>query len=314
MHPDSLTDAITACFVQQEAQNYSYDMDMEKTRYTEFQLTSKDGTSLFARAWRPVQEPRAWITLCPGTSDHAGRYDHMGHVLNEAGFALVMPDLRGNGQSQGKRGHIDSFAQYTDDLQAALDYTRGQCPKAHFLGGHSLGGLVAAKIAIENPPDISGVFLSGAPFKLAFDPPAWKTSMSRLLTGVLPSLQLGNELDAADLSHDPQIVERQRKDPYNHGKVTLNMYVELLKAQQEVMNRGGQLKLPLLILHGGADKINAVAGSEAFYSVAGSKEKQVLIYDGFYHEIFNEIGKVKVFSDLINWMDSILNRRQNHDT
>jgi len=96
----------------------------------------------------------------------------MGRVLNEAGFAFVMPDLRGNGQSEGKRGHIDSFAQYTDDLQAALDYTRGQSPKA----------------------------------------------------------------------------------------------------QQDVMHRGSQLKLPLLILHGGADKINAVSGSEAFYSVAGSKE------------------------------------------
>jgi len=285
-------------------------MDIEKTGYTELQLTSKDGTLLVAKAWRPEQEPRAWITLCPGTSDHSGRYDHMGHVLNRAGFALVMPDLRGNGPSEGKRGHIDSFSQYTDDLQAAMDYTRGQRPKVHFLGGHSLGGLIAAKVALDNPPYIEGLFLSGAPFKLAFEPPAWKTSLSRCLTGILPSLQLGNELNAADLTHDQQIVERQRKDPYNHGKVTLNMYAELLKAQQDVMHRGGQLKLPLLILHGGADKINAVSGSEAFYSVVGSKDKQVIIYDGFYHEIFNEIGKEKVFSDLIGWMDAILKRRQ----
>jgi len=238
----------------------------------------------------------------------------MGRVLNEAGFAFVMPDLRGNGQSEGKRGHIDSFAQYTDDLKAALDYTRGQSPKAHFLGGHSLGGLVAARVAIDNPPDISGVFLSGAPFKLAFDPPAWKIILSRFLGGVLPSLQVGNELNLADLTHDKQIVERQRKDPCNHGKVSLNLYAELLKAQQDVMHRGGQLKLPLLILHGGADKINAVSGSEAFYSAAGSTEKQVLIYDEFYHEIFNEIGKEKVFSDLIDWLNSIIKRRQNHDT
>jgi alpha-beta hydrolase superfamily lysophospholipase len=279
---------------------------MEISRYKEFRLTSEDGTSLFAREWRPVQEPRAWITMSPGTSDHSGRYDHMGRVLNEAGFAFVMPDLRGNGKSEGKRGHIDSFSQYTDDLQLALDYTRDQRPKVHFLGGHSLGGLVAARGAIENPPGISGVFLSGASFRLAFDPPAWKTSMGRFLTGVLPSLQLGNELDVADLTHDKQIVERQRNDPYNHGKVTLNMYAELLKAQQEVIQRASQLKLPLLILHGGADKINAVSGSEAFYSAAGSKEKQLIIYKDFYHEIFNEDGKEKVFSDLMVWMDSII--------
>lgn len=281
-------------------------MDMEKTRYKEFQLTSEDGTSLFAREWRPVQEPRAWITMIPGTSDHSERYDQLGRLLTEAGFAFVMPDLRGNGQSEGKRGHIDSFSQYTDDLKVALEYTRDQRPKVHFLGGHSLGGLIAARVAIENPPGISGVFLSGASFRLAFDPPAWKTSMSRLLNRVLPSLQLGNELDEADLTHDTQIVERQRNDPYNHGKVTLNMYAELLNAQQEVIHQGSQLKLPLLILHGGADKINAVSGSEAFYSAAGSKEKQLIIYNGFYHEIFNEIGKEKVFSDLMAWMDSII--------
>lgn len=281
-------------------------MDTEKTRYKEFQLTSEDGTLLFAREWRPVQEPRAWITMSPGTSDHSGRYDQLGRGLNRAGFAFVMPDLRGNGQSEGKRGHIDSFSQYTNDLQVALDYTRGQRPQVHFLGGHSLGGLIAARVAIENPPGISGVFLSGASFRLAFDPPAWKTSMSRLLTRVLPSLQLGNELDVADLTHDKQIVERQRNDPYNHGKVTLNMYAELLKTQQEVIHRASRLKLPLLTLHGGADKINAASGSEAFYSAAGSKEKQLIIYKEFYHEIFNEIGKEKVFSDLMAWMDSIM--------
>jgi len=150
------------------------------------------------------------------------------------------------------------------------------------------------------------VFLSGAAFRLAFDPPAWKTRMSGFLSRVLPSLQLGNELDVADLTRDKKIVERQRNDPYNHGKVTPKMYVEFLKTQQEVINRRNQLKLPLLTMHGGADKLNAVSGSEEFHSAAGSKEKQLIIYEGFYHEIFNEIERERVFSDLIGWMDSIL--------
>jgi alpha-beta hydrolase superfamily lysophospholipase len=281
-------------------------MTTAKTDYKELQLKSKDGTSLFAREWRPVQEPKAWITMSHGTSEHSGRYDHMGRVLNEAGYALVMPDLHGNGLSEGKRGHIDSFSQYTDDLKAALEYTRGQHPKAHFLGGHSLGGLIAAKVAIENPPGISGVFLSGAAFRLAFDPPAWKTRVSGFLSRFLPSLQFSNELDVADLTHDTEIVERQRNDLHNHGKVTPKMYVEFLKTQQEVKNRTNKLRLPLLVMHGGADKINAVSGSEEFHSAAGSKEKRLIIYEGFYHEIFNEIEREKVFSDLIGWMDVIL--------
>jgi acylglycerol lipase len=279
---------------------------MKQTNYKEFQLKSADGTSLFAREWCPVQEPKAWITMSHGTSEHSGRYDHIGRVLNEAGYALVMADLRGNGQSEGKRGHIESFSQYTDDLNAALEYTRNQHPKAHFIGGHSLGGLIAARVAVENPSGIAGVFLSGAAFRLAFKPPAWKTKISGFLSKYLPSLQFSNELDEADLTHDEEIVERQRNDPYNHRKITPKMYVEFLKAQQEVEHRRNTLKLPLLVMHGGADKINAVSGSKDFHSSSGSQEKQLLIYKGFYHEIFNEIGKEKVFSDLIGWMDSIL--------
>ena len=285
--------------------NFDHGIVMKVTHYKELQLRSKDGTSLFTREWCPVQEPKAWITMSHGTSEHSGRYDHMGRALNEAGYALVMPDLHGSGLSEGKRGHIDSFSQYTDDLESALEYTRGKLPKAHFLGGHSLGGLIAARVAIENPPGISGVFLSGAAFRLAFAPPAWKTKMSGFLSRVFPSLRLSNELDMADLTHDKEIVERQRNDPHNHGKVTPRMYVEFLKAQKEVKNRSNELGLPLLVMHGSADKINAVSGSEEFHSAAGSKKKRLIIYDGFYHEIFNEIKREQVFSDLIGWMDSI---------
>jgi alpha-beta hydrolase superfamily lysophospholipase len=169
--------------------------------------------------------------------------------------------------------------------------------------------LIAARVAVENPPGIAGVFLSGSAFGFAFDPPAWKTGMSGILSRVWPSLQLGNELNVADLTHDREIVERQRNDPYNHGKVTPRMYVEFLKAQQEVINLRPQLKLPLLTMHGGADKINSLSGAEEFHSNAGSKEKQLIVYEGFYHEIFNEIGREKVFSDLIGWIDSILKTR-----
>jgi alpha-beta hydrolase superfamily lysophospholipase len=124
----------------------------------------------------------------------------------------------------------------------------------------------------------------------------------------LPSLQLSNELDMADLTHDMEIVERQRNDPLNHGKVTPKMYIEFLKTQQEVQNRANTLRLPLLVMHGGADKMSAVSVSEEFHSGAGSNEKRLIVYEGFYHEIFNELERERVFSDLIGWMNSILER------
>ncbi len=275
---------------------------MMSPRYSEFHLRSADGTRLFARQWRPADEPRAWLTLSHGTSEHSGRYHHVAQQLTAAGYGLVMADLRGSGQSEGKRGHIDAFCQYTDDLRAAMAHTQSHLPRAHFLAGHSLGGLIAARIAVDNPPDISGLLLSSAAFQLGFEPAAWKLAASRLLARLWPSLGIANEIDVADLSRDPSVGEVQRSDRYNHGKVTPAMYLAFMQAQQEVAARAAQLQMPLLAMHGGADAISAPEGTRAFYAAAGSGDKQLRIYDGMYHEIFNEIDRERVFADVLAWL------------
>ena len=141
---------------------------MKDINYKELRLKSADGTDLFTREWRPADTAKGWIALSHGQSEHSGRYDEFGRTLAEAGYALVMADLHGHGQSGGKRGHIDRFSQYTDDLQAAMNYARDQTPTALFIGGHSLGGLNAARMAVENPEGISGLILSGAALRLGF--------------------------------------------------------------------------------------------------------------------------------------------------
>ena len=278
---------------------------MGDVNYKELQLKSADGTELFVREWRPLDNIKAWIAFSHGLSEHSGRYDTLGRTLAEAGYVLVMPDLHGHGQSGGKRGHIDRFSQYTDDLNAAMDYARQQNPPALFMGGHSLGGLNAARIAVENPEGIRGLILSGAGLRIGFEPPRWKVVMGKLMARIFPKLTMGNELDERDLTHDEEIVNRQRNDPYNHGVVTAKWFVEFMKTQEEVFARVEGAKMAMLVMHGDHDKLAAASGSEEFYRLAGSQAKTLKIYEGFYHEIFNELDKERVFKDVIEWLDSL---------
>ncbi|WP_372864457.1 lysophospholipase [Spongiibacter sp.] len=282
---------------------------MINTHHTTFSLRSADGTRLFAREWRPLAEPLAWVTMSHGTSEHSGRYEPLAAVLNAAGFAVVMADLRGSGQSDGRRGHVDRFSQYTDDLRAAMAHTQSRAPKAHFLAGHSLGGLIAARIAVENPPELSGLLLSSAAFQLGFEPAAWKRLASRLLARLWPTLAIANDIDVADLSRDPSVGVAQGRDPYNHGRVTPGMYRAFLQAQQEVAELAPQLRMPVLAMHGGADKVSAPQGTEAFYHALTSRDKQLKIYRGMYHEIFNEIDRERVFADVVHWLQQRLSQR-----
>jgi len=278
---------------------------MAEISYQELQLKSADGTELFAREWRPNDSPKAWIAFSHGQSEHSGRYDTLSRVLAEAGYALVMADLHGHGQSGGKRGHVDRFSQYTDDLLAMIEYCRQQDPAALFMGGHSLGGLNAARVAVENPEGVRGLILSGAALRMGFEPPGWKVAMGKFMAHVLPRLTMGNEIDVKDLTHDEEIVERQRNDPYNHGVISAKAFVEFLKAQETVFEKADMAKMAMLVMHGDHDKLAAVSGSEEFHRLAGSQAKTLKIYEGFYHDIFNELDKERVFNDLIEWLDSL---------
>jgi alpha-beta hydrolase superfamily lysophospholipase len=172
-----------------------------------------------------------------------------------------------------------------------------------FIGGHSLGGLIAALIGADNPSGIKGVFISGAAFRLGFDPPGWKVTLGKIMSGLLPGLTMGNELDVNDLTHNLEIVELQRNDPHNHGKISTRAFVEFIKTQNEVLEKAKNLKMPILIMHGDQDRLAALPGSKDFYEAVGSKEKQFKIYEGFFHEIFNELDRDRVINDLIGWLE-----------
>lgn len=274
-------------------------------RYSEGQAVTSDGVTLYTQTWLPDTTPKAMLAYIHGLGEHSGRYRHIGETMAAAGYGFHMGDLRGHGRSPGKRGHIMDWAEYQYDLQAILDSAQAAAPEVtkHFYGGHSMGGLIALDLAVENTSGYRGVITSAPGLGVAWKIPAWKVRLAYILSRVVPTMPMSTELPPRDLCRDPQVVEAYDSDPLVHDRVSVRQAAEALSRQVIVRGKASKVHLPLLILYGTDDNLANTQLMREFYEAASSQDKTLIPYDKMFHEVCNEFGKDQVLSDMIGWMD-----------
>jgi acylglycerol lipase len=264
-----------------------------------------DRTNLFARSWLPDEPPRAVVVLVHGLLEHSGRHAATARELVLHGFAVFAPDLRGHGRSDGRRCDIRSFDQYLLDLDIYFDRVRqetGNLPI--FLMGNSMGGLLATWWTISRQPRISGLILSGALLALADGLFPWLRHMSAIAAVVAPRLRVAR-IPFEWLVRDGRAVDSYRDDPLMfRGRLTIRVAAEIHHAMKRLGDQAASLDAPLLILHGSQDRICSPGGCRALYEAAGSCDKTFHLYEGFYHEVFDESENQRVLADLTAWLDS----------
>ncbi len=259
---------------------------------------------LFVQTWQPAGAIRGVVAVVHGISEHSGRYDYLVDRLTREGFAVAAFDNRGHGRSGGVHGHIDSWADYREDVRAFTRYVSAHFMRLPlFLYGHSLGALIVSDYVLFYPEGLDGVILSGHPLQPTGAAKPYLVLIARVLSRYRPLIAL--PLGVADdvLSRDPAIVKAFGSDPLVHRKVTARWGVETLAAIDRVRVRAGEIQLSLLVLHGGADRVNSAKGSEELFKLVSSTDKQLRIYPGGYHEPHNDLDRETVLSDLISWLN-----------
>ena len=268
-------------------------------------LRTGDGVALATYRWLPDEggRPKAAIIIVHGYAEHAGRYDALAVTLVAAGYAVYALDHRGHGHSEGARANVEVFREYVSDLTRFIEHVREIHPNPpRFLLGHSMGGLVALQMVLEQPEKVDGLVLSGAYLSNAARVPRPLLALSGPVSRLFPSLPV-QSLDTSALSRDPAVVRAYEADPLvYHGKVKARLGHEMLQAGAFVMARADSVHLPLLIMHGGADQLAAPNGSRELYERVSSEDKTLKIYDGYYHEIFNDVSKERVVGDVLEWL------------
>ena len=111
-----------------------------------------------------------------------------------------------------------------------------------------------------------------------------------------------SEMDPHFLSHDRDVVKKYINDKLVHNKITARFFTEIVDAMAEAIDKAEKISLPFLVMYAGADEFASADGSRDFYEKLGSKDKKLIIYDGYYHEIMNEVGRDRVFTDIQKWL------------
>lgn len=263
-----------------------------------------DGTGgkVFVRQWAAEEKARANLVICHGFNAHSGLYDGAAKAFARHGFACTAADLRGRGKSEGERFYVEKVDDYVADLSLAVELARSERPELPtFLLGHSAGGVTSVTYALDHQDRIDGLICEDFAFKV----PAPDFAL-KLLEGAshfIPHTHVLT-LKMEDFSRDPEWVTKLNADPLIAGESQPAATVAALARADERLDREfANITLPLLIIHGTDDRAALPKGSEQFYREAGSADKTLKLYDGFFHDPLNDVGKEQVIADIAAWID-----------
>ncbi len=260
--------------------------------------------SYFAQLWRP-QKVDASLVIVHGQSDHSSRYTHVAEYLCQYNIAMVGIDLYGHGKSKGKRGHVPEYEVLLESVEATLKWTQKEFPnEPSFLYGHSMGGNIVANYVLRFKPQIRGSILTGPYFRLAFEPSPAKVLLAKSVVKLMPSMTQATGLDPNGLSHDTEVVEAYKKDKWVHGMISPVAFLSLVENGEWAIKNSSRWEGSLLIMHGEEDPITSFDASKEFIANIDRHNQDVTFkaWEGFYHEIHNELGKEEVLTFLKDWI------------
>lgn len=256
-------------------------------------------------AWlSPAETPRGVVVLVHGLGEHSGRYPHVVEALNQAGYSVVGFDLPGHGRSPGRRGHFPSYEGVLDRIGEMLQRAAEHAPgRPRFLYGHSLGGNLVLNYALRRPQGVAGVVASAPWLRLAFEPPRVQVTLARLVGSLWPAFSQPNGLDPADLSHDPEVVRAYQEDLLVHDRISAGLFFAAYQAGLWALENAYTLRVPVLLLHGTADRLTSAEASRAFAQRAGER-CTLRLWEGLYHEVHNEPQKAEVLEAVVAWLQA----------
>jgi len=266
-------------------------------------LDASDRVRLFNQFWKP-QNPKAVLLIVHGLKDHSSRYASLGEQLVSHGYAVYALDLRGLGKSEGERAFVGSFDDYLRDLDLFYDKVRRAEPgKPVFLFGHSMGRAIALLFVLGRNTEIRGLVLSAPALKVPSDVSPLLVWFTKRLGGIAPKrpvFKLDNKLFTRDL----EALAAMNSDPLIYNKPhPARTATELLRAIDRIQKTMSSLMIPIMLMHGTADKITNPDGSRQLDEAALSTDKTLKLYQGHYHDLLHDLENSDVANDLLQWLD-----------
>ncbi|MCG8409919.1 MAG: lysophospholipase [Bacteroidales bacterium] len=267
--------------------------------------TSIDGIKLSGYLWQSSENPKAVINLVHGFGEYGERYNQWALQFAEKSYAVHAIDYRGHGKSDGRRGYVDEYNDFLNDIDTLIQESRKLFPNAkQLIYGHSLGGNIVANYILKRQSNLDAAIISSPWYKLAFKLSPVKMFLLGVMNRLYPKFTQKSNLELESLSSDEKIVDTYINDPLVHGKISARMFSEVYKAGLWVLENTDKISIPILIQHGDSDRITSIQASNEFFNKAIEKDKNIeyKVWKGMYHELHNEINKDQVFEFITHWI------------
>lgn len=270
-------------------------MGQTKALNESMMFRNKDNIELFVKK-DLVEDARGVIVIVHGLAEHLGRYDYVVSKFNNWGYSVYRFDNQGHGKSEGKRTYIDSYKNFSQDVNEIVKMAKDENDdKKVFVLGHSMGGMISTVYGIDYKDTVNGIILSAG---VTID----KAKLLESNKDVDDRAEIANALGDL-ICTDKRVVDEYEQDPLVCHVTVGKIYKECYKAVKYIYENMDKFEYPVLLLHGEDDKIVSQEDSKILYEHISSLDKSLKIYPGLYHEIMNEFDKDKVLEDIHFWLE-----------
>lgn len=299
-------------------------------------LKSTDGEFICYYRWEanPSVPLKGVVQIVHGLGEHAGRYNHMAHLLQEEGYSVYANDHRAHGKTAEMNrlfGYYNGNEYFDDciaDMHALSNLMRSEHPNAKFiLFGHSMGSLFSRKYVTKYGEELDALILSGTAsfIKVIGNIGLVTASTVKAFKGrergnaFLKDFFFGefnkkfkpNRTKLDWISTDEKQVDLFEEDPYRIEDFSLGVFLDIIKNSKKV-NAPEAFKatpkdLPILMFSGDKDPVGemgkGVMRVAEQYKKFGINDFTFNLYEGGRHEMLNEINADAVKQEIIGWLN-----------
>lgn len=269
-----------------------------------FEWQTQDQVMLKGRCWLPEQ-PQAIVCLVHGFAEYIGRYAHVATYLNAQGYGLMGFDLRGHGQSGGRRGHTPTYEDLLENIREMMALAAEKFEGLPlFLYGHSMGGNLAANYLIRHQPNyLKGAVITSPWLRLTQEPPVPLKILAKVAYLIFPQLMNPSNLKLEHLSKDIAVQQAYGADPMILRKISAGMFTVVSEAGLLAIRQADKITLPVLLMHGLDDKITSADATREFAQRIQPELLTAHYWENMRHELHNETEKEQVLALIVKWLD-----------
>ncbi len=287
----------------------------------------------------PQTTVRAVLQISHGMVEFIDRYDDFAAFLNEKGILVVGNDHLGHGGSIGSKEDYGYFAAKDGNMAVLRDLYRltqivkQRYPdKPYFLLGHSMGSFYARQYLCEFGEELDGAIISGTGYQRRI-----LVKLGRMLTLVLAAFKgwryrssfvdrmafggYNKRFEPARtskdwLTKDERIVDEYLSDERCNFIFTLNAYCNMFLGIDRLYDKNFLTRmpkmLPVFFISGTDDPVGeftkgVLRAVRSFRSV-GMQNVKLTFYPEDRHEVLNETDRIKVYQDVEQWIEQVLQR------